>query len=147
MQNLMHAYHVGTPIEVKAAIASWEAKLNTKVVNDEIPETNWEHIIQDPGHTHGPQTLFRQTIQLYWVMKKLLAKAMTTYKDREEPEEDKQEELKLKYMQKEIQSVQMQQYHHNLNLKKVEKQIQSLLHSDVPGSSAKYLAPIDSSNE
>lgn len=72
---------------------------------------------------------------------------MTTYKEREEPEGDRQEEPSLKYIQKEIQSVQMQQYHHNLNLKRMEKKIQTLWQSELPRSSAKDPAPIDSSNE
>jgi len=58
MQNLMHAHHVGTPTEVKVVIASWEAKLNPNMVNEEIPTIDWEHIIQDPRHTRRHQTLF-----------------------------------------------------------------------------------------
>lgn len=108
MQKLMHAYCVGTPTEVKAVIASWEVELNANVVNEEIPKSVWEHVVQDLRHTRRRQTLFRPTIQLYWVMKNILAKAMTTYKDIEEAEEDKHEELSLKDIQKEIQSVQMQ---------------------------------------
>ena len=40
-------------------------------------------------------------------MKSILAKSMNTYKEREEPEEDRQEEPSLKDLQKDIQSVQM----------------------------------------
>lgn len=111
MQNLINAYYVGTPTEVKAVIVEWEGELNGNIENEETLIAYWEPIIQDPGHNKGRQTLFRQTIKQYWVMNNLLAKAMITYKDKEELEVDKQEEPSLKDLQKEIQSVQMQQYH------------------------------------
>lgn len=46
---------------------------------------------------------------------------MTIYKEREEPEEDRPIEPSLKDLQKEIQSVQMQLYHNNLCLNRIEQ--------------------------
>lgn len=107
----------------------------------------WEPFLIDPGHTRGLQTLFRQAIQQYWVMKNLLAKAMTTYGDKEEPLQSHNEEPSLKDVQKEIQVVQVQQYHQNLHFRKIEKQIQTLLQNEVPGLIAKDPTPIDSFDE
>lgn len=127
MQNLINGYYVGTPAEVKVVIATWEGELNSNVENEEILIAYWEPIIQDPSHTQGHQTLFRHTIQQYWVTQNLLDSAMIIYNDRKEPEGGRQEEPWLKDLQKEIYSVQGQQYHQNLCLKRMEKQIQTLL--------------------
>jgi len=54
-------------------------------------------------------------------MKNLLARAMTTYKDKEEPEKARQEEPSLKDIQKEIQGMHVQQYHQNLCFRRMEK--------------------------
>jgi len=80
-------------------------------------------------------------------MKNLLAKAMITYREREEPKRDRQEEPSLKHIQKEIQLLQLQQYHQNLCFKRMEKLIQTLLQSEVPGSSAKDLTLVESSDD
>lgn len=80
-------------------------------------------------------------------MKNILAKAMTTYKEREEPEEDRRAEPSLMDLQKEIKSVQIQLYHSNLYLNRVEQQLQTMMHGEVPGLSAKTVVPVDSSDE
>ena len=80
-------------------------------------------------------------------MKNILAKAMTTYKEIEEPEEDRQVEPSLKDLQKEIQSIQMKQYHNNLCLKRIEQRWQTLMQSEAPELSAKVFALVDSSDE
>ena len=94
-----------TPPKVKAIISEWERELNSNIENEEIQAKEWDTIVKGPGNTRGCQTLFRQTIQQYWVMKNILAKAMTTYKEREELEEDRPTKPSLKDLQKEIQSV------------------------------------------
>ena len=58
MQNLLHAYHVGTPKQVKEVITSWEVDLNSNVENEELPVAEWEPLLSDLGHTRGRQTLF-----------------------------------------------------------------------------------------
>jgi len=62
MQKLMHACHARMPTQVKVVIATWEAELNSKAVNEEVSMEDWEPLLIDPGHTKGRQTLFRQTI-------------------------------------------------------------------------------------
>ncbi len=37
---------------------------------------DWMDIMPDPGHTRGRMTLYKQSLHLYWVMKRLMAKAM-----------------------------------------------------------------------
>lgn len=37
---------------------------------------DWEFLIPDPRNTRGRMTLFKQSIHVYWVMKRLLAKSM-----------------------------------------------------------------------
>lgn len=37
---------------------------------------DWEFLIHDPGHTRGRMSLFKQSLHIYWVMKRLLAKAL-----------------------------------------------------------------------
>jgi len=37
---------------------------------------DWEYLLPDPGNTRGRMTLYKQTMHVYWVMKRLLAKEM-----------------------------------------------------------------------
>lgn len=37
---------------------------------------DWINLLPDPGHTRGRMTLYKQSLHLYWVMKRLMAKAM-----------------------------------------------------------------------
>lgn len=37
---------------------------------------DWEYLLPDPGNTRGRMTLYKQALHVYWVMKRLLAKAM-----------------------------------------------------------------------
>lgn len=53
----------------------------------------------------------------------ILARVMTTYKEREETEEDRPTEPSMKDLQREIQSVQMQLYHNNLSLNRIEQSL------------------------
>ena len=36
----------------------------------------WEILIHDPGNTRGRMSMFKQSLHIYWVMKRLLAKAL-----------------------------------------------------------------------
>lgn len=65
MHNLMHAYHGGTPAQVKSIISTCEAKLNTKAATKPLPTEEWDPMLIDLRHTRGRQTLFRQKVQLY----------------------------------------------------------------------------------
>lgn len=37
---------------------------------------DWEFLLHDPGNTRGRMSLFKQSLHIYWVMKRLLAKAL-----------------------------------------------------------------------
>lgn len=37
---------------------------------------DWEHLLLDPGNTRGRMTLYKRSLHVYWVMKRLLAKSM-----------------------------------------------------------------------
>jgi len=37
---------------------------------------DWVYLLPDPGNTRGRMTLYKQALHVYWVMKRLLAKAM-----------------------------------------------------------------------
>lgn len=37
---------------------------------------DWEYLLPDPGNTRGRMTLYKQSLHIYWVMKRLFAKAM-----------------------------------------------------------------------
>jgi len=37
---------------------------------------DWEFLVHDPGNTRGRMSLFKQSLHIYWVMKRLLAKAL-----------------------------------------------------------------------
>jgi len=37
---------------------------------------DWEYILPDPGNTRGRMNLYKQALHVYWVMKRILAKAI-----------------------------------------------------------------------
>ena len=37
---------------------------------------DWEYLLMDPGNTKGRMSLYKQALHIYWVLKRLLAKAM-----------------------------------------------------------------------
>jgi len=37
---------------------------------------DWEYLLPDLGNTRGRMSLYKQALHVYWVMKRLLAKAM-----------------------------------------------------------------------
>ena len=59
MQNIINAYYVGTPTEVKVVISEWERELNANIENEEIWVEKWDTIVTDPSNTRRRQTLFR----------------------------------------------------------------------------------------
>ena len=42
----------------------------------EFEMEDWEYLLLDPGNTRGRMSLYKQALHVYWVMKRLLAKAM-----------------------------------------------------------------------
>lgn len=129
MQTLINTYMVGNPPEVKAQISKWERELNDSITNQEIEVEEWKNMVKDPGNNRGCYMLFRQTIQQYWVMKNILAQAMTFYKKREEQEEARPMEPSMKDLHKEISIVQIQLYLNNLVVNRIEQRIQDMKRS------------------
>ena len=116
MKTLIYTYMVGNPPEVRAQIACWERELNDNIKNQDIPVEEWEDMVQDPGNTRRRHTLFRQTIHQYWVMKNVVARAMTlkkeqaTSKGSEAQEDTKQKDPIRAELLKEIAIAQIQTY-------------------------------------
>lgn len=72
---------------------------------------------------------------------------MTTYKEREEIKEDRPVEPCMKDLRREIQSIQLQWYHNNLMVNRIEHSLQDMKRSEISGSSAKAPASMDSSDD
>jgi len=96
MQTLINTYMAGNPPEVRAQIAEWERELNDNITNQDIETEEWEIMVKDLGNTRGRHMLFWQTIQQYWVMKNIVAQAMTLYKEEEVQEEARTTEPSMK---------------------------------------------------
>jgi len=105
---------------------------------------DWGELIMDPGYTHGHLTLFRQFIHLYWLMKCIVAKAMSTTTNTMTQSEAK---LGLRDIQNELQFNQLQLQNQNTHLSCIERHIPCLPQSKLLGSSVKYLALLESSND
>lgn len=52
----------------------WEEEAIQAQSEEEMEE--WITLMLDPGHTRGRMTLYKQSLHLYWVMKRLMAKAL-----------------------------------------------------------------------
>lgn len=77
MKTLIDAYMAGNLPDIRAQITGWERELNDSIKNQDIPMEEWESMVPDPGNSRGRHSLFRQTIQQYWVMKNVVERAMT----------------------------------------------------------------------
>jgi len=110
-------------------------------------------MVQDTGNTHRWHTLFRKTFQQYWVMKNVMAHAMTLNKEQvenkgqEAQEDNKGKEPYRADLLKEIAEIQIKKYRNNLALGRIEQSLQDMRRSEMSGSSAKAPAPMESSNE
>lgn len=69
---------------------------------------------------------------------------MTTYKEREELEENRPAKPSMKDLQREIQSVQLHMYHNNLKVNRIEQSLQDMKRNEIPGSSTKTPTLVDS---
>lgn len=52
----------------------------------------WERMVPDHGTTNGRQSVFRQNMHQYWVMKNIVARAMTLHREHMAGEEVKEQE-------------------------------------------------------
>lgn len=68
------AYNNNTNPDIRKIIQNLEEEAIQAQSESEMED--WEFLIPDPGNTRGRMTLFKQSIHVYWVMRRLLAKAM-----------------------------------------------------------------------
>ena len=75
MENLLEAYSVGNPPQIRNVIQGWERESNSNEEDIEVQEENMDFVF-DPGNTRGRVSLFHQSIHTYWTLKCVLAKAL-----------------------------------------------------------------------
>jgi len=68
------AYCENTNKDMRRIIQQLEEEANQGQSGSEMED--WEYLLPDPGNTRGRMTLYKQALHVYWVMKRLLAKAM-----------------------------------------------------------------------
>lgn len=68
------AHNERTNQKIRRIIEHWEEEAIQAQLEEEMED--WMHLMPDPGHTRGQMTLYKQSLHLYWVMKRLMAKAM-----------------------------------------------------------------------
>lgn len=68
------AYQQDTDPRVRRIIQNLEEEAIQGQSEYELED--WEFMVQDPGNTRGRMSLFKQSLHIYWVMKRLLAKAL-----------------------------------------------------------------------
>lgn len=74
MQEAEKAYNEGTDIDIRRIIQELEA--NAMQEDSEPEMEDWGNLIPDLGNTRGRLSLYKQALHVYWVLKRLLAKAM-----------------------------------------------------------------------
>jgi len=74
IQRAERAYMQNTNPRIRRIIQNLEEEALQAQSEPEMEE--WELLVQDPGNTRGRMSLFKQTLHLYWGMKRLLAKAL-----------------------------------------------------------------------
>jgi len=72
-------------------------------------------MVQDLGTTNGRQSLYTRTLQKYWIMKHILARAMTLHQENQQ-ERNKELEHDRGEIMKELATIQIQTYRNNLAL-------------------------------
>lgn len=74
VQFVERAYCENTNPDIRRIIRHLEEEAIQRQSESELED--WEYILSNPGNTRGRMTLYKQTLHVYWVMKRLLAKAM-----------------------------------------------------------------------
>ena len=72
VQEAARAYREGTSEDILRIIQDMEASVREEQSDSETEE--WAKMIRDPGNTQGRLTLYRQSLHIYWVLKRILAK-------------------------------------------------------------------------
>lgn len=73
-QEAEKAYNDGTHADIRRIIQELENNVLQDASGPEMED--WNRLLPDPGHTRGCLSLYKQALHFYWVMKRLLAKAM-----------------------------------------------------------------------
>ena len=68
------AYQRNTNPAVRRVMQFLEEESLQDQSEDEMAD--WEFLLHDLGHTRGRMSLFKQSLHIYWVMKRLMAKAL-----------------------------------------------------------------------
>lgn len=68
------AYSEETNADIRRIIQDLEAAAMQEELDPEMED--WEYLLPDPGNTRDRLSLYKQALHVYWVMKRLLAKAM-----------------------------------------------------------------------
>lgn len=74
LQEAENAYVQGTHLNVRRIIDHLEEEALQDQSDPEMAD--WEHYLPDPGHTRGRMSLYKQSLHVYWGLKRLLAKSM-----------------------------------------------------------------------
>lgn len=74
VQEAARAYQEGTDEDIRRIIQNMESSILEEQWGSETEEIAEE--VTDPGNTRGRMTLYRQYLHIYWVLKRLLAKAL-----------------------------------------------------------------------
>jgi len=74
IQYAERAYSENTDEDIRRIIQQMEEEATQGRSESEMED--WEYLLPDPGNTRGRMTLYKQALHVYWVMKRLLAKAM-----------------------------------------------------------------------
>lgn len=74
VQFAERAYCENTNPNIKRIIKQLEEEAIQGQSESELED--WEYLLPDPGNMRGRMTLYNQSLHVYWVMKRLLVKAM-----------------------------------------------------------------------
>ena len=99
--------------------------------------------LYDPENTRGSLSLFHQSVNTYWKIKCVLAKAMTSMQEIEGNTIVVSNSHQIK---QEIREISRSQYHATTRIGRIEKIIQAMQQVEMSGSTAKDPVPIDSSD-
>lgn len=68
------AYSEDTNADIRRIIQQLEDEATQKQSEPEIKD--WEYLLPNPRNTRGRMSLYKQALHVYWVIKRLLEKAM-----------------------------------------------------------------------
>ena len=75
MENLTSTYEENTVEDIKKTIDEWERVSEEEETDIREQQSRMEFIL-DPGSTRRKFSLFQQSVQTYWKIKRVLAKTM-----------------------------------------------------------------------